>query len=150
MRAALEESTGLSHAVAAPPKENPVLENVMKTLETHKGGDIPQDALRKAYLAASEKQGLPKDKALAIYEKVLAAADPESTGKPSRPAILQALQKQESSITSLINASKLQPSQSHLLSKLMQKLEDSTTGEVTKAQLLDALSAVAAKPVDKK
>lgn len=136
--------------MAAPPKENPLTGDVMKTLETYKSGQIPLNELRKAYVTASEKQGLPQDKALVIFEKVLAAADPENTGKPSRLAILKALESQGSSINSLIDANILHPSENQLLSSVMQKLEESPSGEVTKSQLLDALSTVAAKPVDKK
>lgn len=60
------------------------------------------------------------------------------------------MESQDSSINSLIDANKLDPSESQLLSSVLQKLEESPSGEVTKSQLLDALSAVAAKPVDKK
>jgi hypothetical protein len=93
---------------------------------------------------------LPKDKAIEIYEKVLATVDPEKAGEFSRPQLLQAFQDQANSIDTIMTQNKSTPAQTHLVSSLMTKLESVTSGEITKPQLLDALAAVAPKPLDKR
>ena len=93
---------------------------------------------------------MPEDKAIEIYEEVLASVDPEKTGEFSRPQLLRAFRDQANSIDSIVAQHNSSPAQTHLISSLMQRLESVTSGEITKPQLLDALAAVAPKPLDKK
>lgn len=139
----------LAIAVAAPAQLNPFGVDIMTTLESFRGGHIPEAELRDAFALATKKHGLPEAQTAGILHKLLAQADPGREGSSSRLAILNALSDFDSELNSLI-ATKRKGSENTLLSRVMLQLENSQAGEVSVSELYDALSSTAAKPLDQK